>query len=192
MAHRAELKRPPVSVGSPAASSVEAPETQLRQHAPLPSGSAPEDRALSPHQGHCARLRDVEGSIEGDDNELSALAFNPEPFRLARGSSWIKPLLLFFDDVAILLPDYMGGREFVADPSLRRATQPSRALQDSPAEWFVDAERSRRLAEGRSSSLSAERFEGTAPNEDPFSMSECLAELSAWAEQNRSPFDMTG
>jgi hypothetical protein len=52
-------------------------------------------------------------------DQLDELAYYyPEPYWLARESSWIKSLLLFFDGIAILLPDYMSGRELVADPTL--------------------------------------------------------------------------
>ena len=36
--------------------------------------------------------------------------YYPAPYWGLEDSGWIKSLLLFFDDVAILLPDYMYGR----------------------------------------------------------------------------------
>ena len=44
--------------------------------------------------------------------------YYPAPYWRGRDSGWVKSLLLFFDDVAILLPDYMGGRHRAADPRL--------------------------------------------------------------------------
>jgi hypothetical protein len=44
--------------------------------------------------------------------------YYPEPYWPARHSDWAKSLLLFFDDIAILLPRYMRGREDAADPTL--------------------------------------------------------------------------
>lgn len=44
--------------------------------------------------------------------------YYPEPFWGAGDGSWIKSLLLFFDGVAILLPEYMRGRHIAADPTL--------------------------------------------------------------------------
>ena len=44
--------------------------------------------------------------------------YYPAPYWGSRDSGWIKSLLLFFDDVAILLPDYMYGRHIDADPTL--------------------------------------------------------------------------
>lgn len=41
--------------------------------------------------------------------------YYPEPYWLANEGGWIKSLLLFFDEVAILLPSYMKGRNLIAD-----------------------------------------------------------------------------
>jgi hypothetical protein len=61
----------------------------------------------------------VVADSEAGAGKLSALAYYyPEPFWLAQESSWIKSLLLFFDRVAILLPNYMKGRELMEEPSL--------------------------------------------------------------------------
>ena len=60
---------------------------------------------------------------------------------------WIKSLLLFFDDVAILLPGYMRGRHRDADPSLARPLEDRGLLRVlEPNEW-IDAEVAERLAE---------------------------------------------
>lgn len=81
--------------------------------------------------------------------ELSELAYYyPEPFWLAQESSWIKSLLLFFDGVAILLPNYMKGRELVEDPSLAGPLTDRGLLMVLEPEWFVDEPLSTRLAEG--------------------------------------------
>ena len=44
--------------------------------------------------------------------------YYPAPYWGWREGSWIKSLLLFFDEVAILLPHYMYGRHQTADPTL--------------------------------------------------------------------------
>ena len=45
--------------------------------------------------------------------------YYPSPHWILRDSGWIKSLLLFFDDIAILLPNYMYGRHIVsAHPTL--------------------------------------------------------------------------
>jgi hypothetical protein len=81
--------------------------------------------------------------------ELSELAYYyPEPYWLAHESSWVKSLLLFFDGVAILLPNYMRGRELVEDPSLAGPLTDRGLLKVLEPEWFVDEPLSSRLAEG--------------------------------------------
>ena len=44
--------------------------------------------------------------------------YYPAPYWDLLEHSWVKSLLLFFDDIAILLPDYMYGRHTDADPTL--------------------------------------------------------------------------
>lgn len=101
-----------------------------------------------------------------DANELSELAYYyPEPYWLANEGSWIKSLLLFFDGVAILLPDYMSGRELVADPSLAEPLTDRGLLKVLQPEWFVDEELSNRLAEGMVELIVGGAFDETAPDE---------------------------
>jgi len=68
--------------------------------------------------------------------------YYPAPFWGWRESGWVKSLLLFFDEVAILLPDYMRGRHAAEDPSLvepledrgiLRVLEPSRWINDDVA-----------------------------------------------------------
>ena len=49
---------------------------------------------------------------------MKETAYYSAPYWLAEEGDWIKSLLLFFDDVAILLLNYMRGRHRDADPSL--------------------------------------------------------------------------
>lgn len=64
--------------------------------------------------------------------------YYPEPYWLVREGSWIKTLLLFFDEVAILLPEYMRGRHLAADPTLARPLEDRGLLRVLEPEWFVD------------------------------------------------------
>jgi hypothetical protein len=64
--------------------------------------------------------------------------YYPEPYWLAHEGGWIKSLLLFFDEVAILLPDYMRGRHVVADLSLAEPLEERGLLRILEPEWFVD------------------------------------------------------
>ena len=73
--------------------------------------------------------------------------YYPAPYWRPEDSGWIKSLLLFFDDVAILLPDYMYGRHTDADPTLAEPLEDRGLLQVlDPNDW-VDGEVAGKLAE---------------------------------------------
>ena len=73
--------------------------------------------------------------------------YYPAPYWGAGEGDWIKSLLLFFDDVAILLPDYMRGRHRDADPSLAGPLEEQGLLRIlEPKEW-IDADVAEKLAE---------------------------------------------
>ncbi len=72
--------------------------------------------------------------------------YYPAPYWRMREGSWIKSLLLFFDEVAILLPDYMYGRQRQADPTLSGPLEDLGLLRVlEPNDW-VDAETTNQLA----------------------------------------------
>ena len=73
--------------------------------------------------------------------------YYPAPYWVLRDSDWIKSLLLFFDDIAILLPNYMYGRHTDADPTLAGPLEERGLLRVlEPNEW-VDEEVTNKLAE---------------------------------------------
>ena len=73
--------------------------------------------------------------------------YHPAPFWTLRESGWIKSLLLFFDDIATLLPDYMFGRHVAADPILAAPLEERGLLRVlEPKDW-VDQETAARLAD---------------------------------------------
>ena len=73
--------------------------------------------------------------------------YYPAPYWLEGEGDWIKSLLLFFDDVAILLPDYMRGRHRDADPLLAGPLEDQGLLRIlDPKEW-IDSEVAEKLAE---------------------------------------------
>lgn len=72
--------------------------------------------------------------------------YYPAPYWSARQGDWVKSLLLFFDEVAILLPDYMRGRHTIADPVLAAPLEERGLLRLlEPKEW-VDQEMTDQLA----------------------------------------------
>ena len=63
--------------------------------------------------------------------------YYPAPYWGMSEGDWIKSLLLFFDDVAILLPDYMHGRHTSADPVLAAPLEERGLLRVlEPKEWL--------------------------------------------------------
>lgn len=64
--------------------------------------------------------------------------YYPEPYWLAREGGWVKSLLLFFDEIAILLPAYMRGRHVLADPTLAGPIEDRGLLRVLEPETFVD------------------------------------------------------
>lgn len=86
--------------------------------------------------------------------------YYPAPFWYADEGDGIKSLLLFFDEVAILLPDYMRGRHRDADPSLAAPLEEQGLLRIlDPQEW-IDGEMAEKLAEVMVSLLADGVFDG--------------------------------
>lgn len=52
--------------------------------------------------------------------ETETAYYYPQPYWVGREGNELKTLLLFFDDLAILLPRYMAGRQQIADPTCSR------------------------------------------------------------------------
>ena len=70
----------------------------------------------------------------------------PAPFWGWKESGWVKSLLLFFDQVAILLPGYMYGQHIMADPTLVIPLEERGLLRVlEPSNW-VDQEMTEQLA----------------------------------------------
>ena len=73
--------------------------------------------------------------------------YYPAPYWGSKDSGWIKSLLLFFDDVAILLPDYMYGRHTDADPTLTEPLEDRGLLKVLEPNAWIDEEVAGTLAE---------------------------------------------
>lgn len=93
--------------------------------------------------------------------------YYPEPYWLVNDGSWVKTLLLFFDEVAILLPDYMVGRHRDADPSLVEPLEDKGLLRILHPEWFVDAELTERMTATVVDLITGGAFDDLPPGE-PF------------------------
>lgn len=64
----------------------------------------------------------------------------PTPYWKQRETGWIKSLLLFFDDIAILLPDHMRGHHFAADPVLAEPLEERSLLHVLDPNSWLDQE----------------------------------------------------
>ncbi len=83
-----------------------------------------------------------EGSVQSE-----IAYYYPEPYWLADEGGWVKSLLLFFDEIAILLPEYMRGRHVIADPTLAGPIEDLGLLRVIEPKTFVDEATAAELAE---------------------------------------------
>ena len=93
--------------------------------------------------------------------------YYPAPYWGWRDSGWVKSLLLFFDQLAILLPGYMRGMHVAADPSTVRPLEERGLLKVlEPNDW-IDEQVSESLAEVVVELLTNGAFD-ELPKGDPF------------------------
>jgi hypothetical protein len=85
--------------------------------------------------------------------------YYPEPYWHADEGNWIKSLLLFFDGVSILLPEYMYGRHYLADPTLAGPLEDLGLLKVFAPEQLLDQEAVERLSELMIELLVSGRFD---------------------------------
>ena len=86
--------------------------------------------------------------------------YYPAPFWLEREGGWIKSLLLFFDKVAILLPDYMYGQHHLADQALAGPLEDAGLLEVLEPTLWIDEEMAHKLAEVVTTLLADGVFDG--------------------------------
>lgn len=92
-----------------------------------------------------------------------AAYYYPEPFWHLDEGGWLKTLLLFFDQVAILLPEYMYGRHIAADPVLSGPLEEKDLLVILRPESFVDQQVTDALAEAMVELLTAGALDDLPP-----------------------------
>lgn len=96
----------------------------------------------------------------GNDSHVPEVAYYyPEPYWLIEETGWVKTLLLFFDHVGILLPEYMRGRPEAADPVVAGPLLERNLLQIIEPERFVDEEMTNQLTEAMVELITAGAFD---------------------------------
>jgi len=83
----------------------------------------------------------------GTGATLQEVAYHHEPYWHPRAGDWIKSLLLFFDGVAVLVPDYMRERPLLTDPTLAQPLADQGLLHRLSPESLVDQPTTEALAE---------------------------------------------
>jgi hypothetical protein len=120
--------------------------------------------------------RDIEGDNMTEEERRPSVApevayYYPEWHWRPDEHGWVKSLLLFFDEIALLVPDYKRHQPANIDPELAGALQDAQLLRIIEPEWFVDAEMTASLAETMVTIIEAGAF-------DNLQRSEPFAELS--------------
>ena len=90
---------------------------------------------------------------------LDVAYYYPAPYWGMDEGGWVKSLLLFFDKVSILLPNYMYGQHHVADPVLAEPLEDQGLLEVLEPNKWVDGEMAKSLAEAVSGLLANGVFE---------------------------------
>ena len=80
------------------------------------------------------------------DNAPEVAYYYPATFWSSGEGSWVKSLLLFFDQVAILLPSYMRGRNIAADPTLAGPLEDRGLLRVLEPNNWIDQAMAEKLA----------------------------------------------
>lgn len=91
---------------------------------------------------------------------LREVAYYHEPYWGSLQADWIKSLLLFFDGVALLVPDYMRDQPLLSDPSLAQPLADLGLLHRLSPETLVDQATATALIELLDDLLDAGAFDG--------------------------------
>jgi len=95
--------------------------------------------------------------------ELLDVAYHYEPYWNSSRGDWIKSLLLFFDGVAVLVPDYMRDRPLLTDPTLAQPLAEQGLLHRLSPETLVDQQTANGLAELFDAFFAAGAVDGLDP-----------------------------
>ncbi len=96
----------------------------------------------------------------GEKTPLLDVAYHHEPYWSPGQGDWIKSLLLFFDGVAVLVPDYMRDRPLFTDPTLAQPLADQGLLHRLSPETLVDQQTAEALTELLDDLLRTDAFDG--------------------------------
>ncbi len=96
---------------------------------------------------------------DADKAPLLDVAYHHEPYWRPDEGDWIKSLLLFFDGVAVLVPDYMRDRPLFADPTLAQPLTDHGLLHRLSPETLVNQQTAEALTELLDDLLRADAFD---------------------------------
>lgn len=106
------------------------------------------------------RERPYDWSIEGTSVPSEIAYYYPEPYWLADEGGWVKSLLLFFDEIAILLPEYMRGAPPDRRPDAGGPIEEMGLLRVIEPGSFVDEATAAQLAEVIEALVEGGAFDG--------------------------------
>ena len=92
--------------------------------------------------------------------QLHEVAYNYEAYWAPHQGDWIKTLLLFFDGVALLVPDYMHDRPLIVDPTLAQPLADRGLLHRLSPETLVDQTAAEALTDLLDQLIRAGAFDG--------------------------------
>ena len=101
----------------------------------------------------------VELGIDAESG-LREVAYHHESYWVQGRGDWIKSLLLFFDGVAVLVPDYMRNRPLWADPTLAQPLEAQGLLHRLSPEALVDQDTAETLTDLLDRLINAGTFDG--------------------------------
>ena len=124
-------------------------------------------------QRRCSYAAANSDSVPAEKTDVSDSSQTPSfafyyPGPIWRSGDWIKSLLLFFDGVALLVPNYMTERPEFLDPSLATPLREQGLLKILEPESLVDKEATAALGDGLAELISSGAFDELAKEDTAF------------------------
>ena len=115
------------------------------------------------HLRHRGRLSGIGVRLAFMENIEPELAFYyPNP--VWRDGNWVKNLLLFFDGIALLVPEYLREKPFQSDPAISEGLSEAGLLTILEPESFLDKRATERLATAMAGIIESGSLDGLSPD----------------------------